>query len=132
MTRRNLLKTFGLFSGSAALSGMLSGCELFKGLYGNKPNGGGHGNEPPVETETVEIINFAFRPASIRVKKGTKVTWMQKDNTPHTVTSTNPTGLFDSGTLSQNQQFAFTFDHPGTVEYHCALHPSMTGKVIVE
>ena len=130
MTRRNLLKNFGLFSGSVLLSGMLIGCDLFKGLYGGKPPG--NGNPPPVETQTVEIMNFAFHPKSIRVKKGTKVTWMQKDSAPHTVTSMNPTGLFDSGSLSQSQQFAFTFDQPGTVEYSCTLHPSMTGKVIVE
>lgn len=130
MTRRGLLKAFGLFSGSVLLSGALTGCELFKGLYGNPPDG--NGQKPPVETQTVEIINFAFRPASIRVKKGTKVTWVQRDSAPHTVTSTNPAGLFDSGTLSQNGRFEFTFDNLGAVEYYCAIHPNMKGKVTVE
>jgi len=77
-------------------------------------------------------MNFAFRPSSIRVKKGTKVTWLQKDSASHTVTSTNPTGLFDSGTLSQGQKFEFTFNTVGAVEYYCQIHPYMTGKVIVE
>jgi len=130
MTRRNLLKTFGLFSGSVVLGGALSSCDLFKGLYGNKPSG--NGNEPPAETQTVEITNFAFHPSSIRIKKGTKVTWMQKDSAPHTVTSTNPTGAFDSGTLPQGQKFEFTFNDLGSYEYRCDIHPSMTGKVIVE
>ncbi|OGF57700.1 MAG: hypothetical protein A2Z21_05455 [Candidatus Fraserbacteria bacterium RBG_16_55_9] len=92
----------------------------------------GNGNPPPIETQTVEIINFDFRPSLIRVKKGAKVMWVQKDSAPHTVTSTNPAGLFDSGTLSKNQQFSFTFSTPGTFEYQCAIHPSMRGKVIVE
>ncbi len=130
MTRRDLLRTFGLLSGSVLLSGALSGCELLKGLYGGNQNG--TGNEPPVETQTVEIINFSFRPASIRVKKGTKVTWVQRDSAPHTVTSTNPAGLFDSGALSQNGRFEFTFNNLGTVEYYCAIHPYMKGKVTVE
>ena len=130
MTRRGLLKVFGLFSGSVFLSGALSGCELLKGLYGGNQNG--NGNPPPVETQTVEIINFAFRPSSIRIKKGTKVTWLEKDSVSHTVTSTNPAGLFDSGTLSKGQQFSFTFSNAGTVEYQCTIHPSMRGKVIVE
>ena len=130
MTRRGLLKAFGLFSGGVLLSGALSGCEFLKGLYGGNQNG--HGNPPPVDTHTVEIINFAFHPSEIRVKQGTKVMWLQKDNASHTVTSTNPAGLFDSGTLSQNQQFSFTFSTPGTFEYQCTIHPSMRGKVIVE
>lgn len=130
MTRRDVLRVFGLFSGSVFLSGALTGCELFKSLYGTPSDS--NGQQPPVETQTVEIINFAFRPASIRVKKGTKVAWIQKDSTAHTVTSTNPAGLFDSGTLSQNGRFEFTFNNLGTVEYYCAIHPYMKGKVTVE
>ena len=130
MTRRDVLRVFGLFSGSVLVSGALTGCELFKGLYGTPSDR--NGQEPPVETQVVEIINFAFRPSSIRVTKGTKVTWIQKDSAAHTVTSTHPAGLFDSGTLSQNGRFEFTFSNLGTVEYYCAIHPNMRGKVTVE
>jgi plastocyanin len=128
MTRRNLLRAFGLFGGSVLLSGALSSCSLFQGLYGDKPNE----NPPPVETETVEIIEFSFRPAVIRIKKGTEVTWVQKDDTIHTVTSITPAGAFDSGELSQNQRFTFTFSELGSYDYYCVPHSFMRGKVIVE
>ncbi|MFQ5794639.1 MAG: lamin tail domain-containing protein [Candidatus Bipolaricaulia bacterium] len=84
-------------------------------------------NEPTVE---VDIRNFAFQPANIRVKVGTMVTWVQRDNVPHTVTSR--TGLFDSGNLLLGQSFTFTFEKPGSYNYYCKIHPSMEGKVIVE
>jgi plastocyanin len=113
----------------ALMMGTLSGCDFFKSAYGTQ---GGGGNPPPVAAQTVQIINFSFQPSIIRIKAGTTVTWIQKDNATHTVTSTNPAGLFDSGNLAQGQQFTFTFSNPGTYEYKCSIHSSMTGKVIVE
>jgi plastocyanin len=61
---------------------------------------------------------------------GTTVTWTNLDSTVHTVTS--GTGAFDSGALGQNATFSYTFNSRGTFNYHCTLHPFMTGKVIVE
>jgi plastocyanin len=112
------------------LMGMLNGCDLLKSLYGT--NQGGSGNRPPIATQTVQISNFSFQLSTIRIKAGTTVTWIQKDSAIHTVTSTNPAGLFDSRNLAQGQQFTFTFSNPGTYEYQCSIHTSMTGKVIVE
>src|SRR3954451_4443487 len=41
-----------------------------------------------VSGTAVAITNFAFSPASLTVKAGTKVTWTNKDGDAHTVTST--------------------------------------------
>lgn len=130
MPRRSLLTTFGFLAGIILFMGTISGCDLLKNLYGT--NQGGGPNQPPVATQTVQISNFSFQPATIRIKAGTTVTWIQNDSATHTVTSTNPAGLFDSGNLTQGRQFTFTFSNPGTYEYHCSIHSSMTGKVIVE
>jgi plastocyanin len=61
---------------------------------------------------------------------GTTVTWTNKDQVEHTVTSDN--GIFDSGFLSQNEPWSYTFNEPGTFTYHCEPHPFMTAQVIVE
>lgn len=77
----------------------------------------------------VEIKGFAFDPATITVAKGTTVTWMNKDSTPHTVTEIG--NAFSSDTLNQDQSYTHTFNEIGMFEYNCQIHPSMLGKVIV-
>ncbi len=81
------------------------------------------------QTNTVEIRNASFEPASLSVTMGTIVTWINKDTIDHTVTS--DTGLFDSGTIRSGGRFIFTFDAPGTYTYHCNLHADMRGQVLV-
>ena len=78
----------------------------------------------------VTIGNFTYGPAEVKVKAGTTVTWTNEDDIPHTVTST--TGAFKSKALDTNDKFTFTFTTPGTYKYFCALHPHMTGLVVVE
>ena len=69
-------------------------------------------------TESVTIMNFAFSPASITVKKGTKVTWTNKDSIAHTVTeSDGQSGGPDSSTLQQGDAYSFTFNTAGTFHY---------------
>ena len=77
----------------------------------------------------VKISNFAFDPSSLTVKVGTTVTWTNQDSAPHTITS--DAGDWDSGQLSNGQSFSHTFDQAGTFAYHCSVHPSMTGTIVV-
>jgi len=81
------------------------------------------------ETE-VAIHNFTYAPQQITVKAGTTVTWINRDDIPHTVTS--KTMLFKSNALDTDDKFSFTFTAPGTYPYFCALHPHMTGTIVVE
>jgi plastocyanin len=81
---------------------------------------------------TVTIDNFAFGPATIAVAAGTKVTWTNRDDEPHTVVSADQTRVFKSGALDTDDDFSFTFDKPGTYRYFCSIHPHMTGTVIVQ
>jgi glucose/arabinose dehydrogenase/plastocyanin len=79
--------------------------------------------------KTIEIKNFSVQPDSITVPVGTIVTWINRDPASHTITSDD--GKFDSGTIKSGGEFRFTFSQPGTYTYHCAIHPSMIGKVVV-
>lgn len=78
----------------------------------------------------VKIDNFSFGPATITVAVGTTVTWVNRDDIPHTVASDDK--LFKSKALDTDDKFSFTFTKAGTYGYFCSLHPKMTGKVIVQ
>jgi plastocyanin len=81
-------------------------------------------------TRTVLIQNFSFKPAHITVKRGTRVTWINKDMTTHTATASN--GAFDSGRLRPGQSYSHTFKTAGrTNNYHCEIHHFMRGSVTV-
>jgi amicyanin len=78
----------------------------------------------------VKIDNFVYNPQQVTVKAGTTVTWTNHDDIPHTVTSS--TGVFRSKALDTDDTFSFTFTTPGAYKYFCALHPHMTGSIVVE
>lgn len=78
----------------------------------------------------IVIENFAFKPATLTVKSGTKVTWVNRDDVPHTADDAEH--RFKSGTLDTDGEFSFSFATAGTYNYFCALHPKMTGQIIVK
>jgi plastocyanin len=82
-------------------------------------------------TSTVTIDNFSFTPTQLEIPAGTEVTWINKDDVPHTVVSDDHK-LFKSRALDTDEKFSFTFKDPGTYEYFCSVHPKMTGKIIVK
>jgi plastocyanin len=75
------------------------------------------------------IEAFAFEPKRIEANVGQAVTWTNHDPAEHTVTEEG--GGFDSGTMAANGTFTRKFDGPGEFRYICALHPGMTGMVVV-
>lgn len=81
---------------------------------------------------TVVIDNFTFQPAMLTIAPGTKVTWVNHDDVPHTATGSVKPRAFNSGTLDTDEKFSFTFTTRGTYPYFCAVHPHMTGQVIVK
>lgn len=84
------------------------------------------------DANVVHIQNFTFSPATLTVKSGTRVTWTNRDDEPHTVTSSSNPRAFASSALDTDGTFAFTFDTPGTYPYYCAIHPHMTGVIVVK
>jgi plastocyanin len=84
-------------------------------------------------TTVVAIRDFAFHPAQVTIKRGTKVTWVNCDEpavADHT--STADGGQWNSPLLDANQTFTRQFDATGSFAYHCTPHPSMQGTVIVQ
>lgn len=77
----------------------------------------------------IDIKEFMFGPKDLTVAVGTKVTWVNDDQIPHTVAETHK--AFRSGALDTDDSFSWVFDTPGEFEYFCALHPQMIGKIIV-
>ena len=78
--------------------------------------------------QAVTIANFAFAPGTITVTPGTTVTWTNNDSATHTATGTG----FDTGSIAPGASAAFTFTTAGSFAYHCAIHPAMTGSVVVQ
>ncbi len=79
---------------------------------------------------TVTIANMAFSPSSLTVARGTTVTWTNNDGVSHT--STSNTGVWDTGTIQPGSSATFTFNTAGSYAYHCSIHPSMTGTIVVQ
>ena len=81
-----------------------------------------------------ETTNECFIPYQVEIYSGEPVVWINADSAAHTVTSGSPAihdGLFDSGMLMPDQKWDHMFTDSGEYDYHCMLHPWMTGKVIV-
>lgn len=90
---------------------------------------------PPAPVDpTVEVTGFLFQPSDLQVRVGTEVTWANRDEILHTVTSGEPgarTQLFDGALSDQGTSFSFRFETPGTYPYFCSRHEHMTGIVEV-
>ena len=80
-------------------------------------------------TKTVKITATAFTPASVTIKTGDSIKWSNTDTKAHQVVANN--GAFASPTIAANHTWTRTFNTAGTFKYHDALHPALTGKVVV-
>lgn len=83
-------------------------------------------------SRSITIEDFAFSPATISVKKGTKVSWTNKDEVKHDVTPDSGNAVFQgSELLGKGESYSWTFDTVGTYTYHCSPHPNMKASVVV-
>lgn len=86
---------------------------------------------------------FAPSPFTVSLAAGGAVKWRNGDTgtsggaygggtpgTTHDITA-DTQGLFDSGSLAPGGTFSHTFTAAGTYHYHCSIHPSMTGIIVV-
>ena len=80
----------------------------------------------------VTIDNFTFSPATLTVSAGTKVTWTNRDDMPHTVTDNDHPKEIRSPALDTGDTYSRTFTAPGIYRYFCSLHPHMQGTVVVK
>src|SRR4051812_26924400 len=78
----------------------------------------------------VAINNYEFSPSVLTVAPGTTVTWVNEDESPHTVTDNGK--IFRSSALDTGDRFSYTFAQPGEFTYYCTMHPMMVGKIVVK
>lgn len=86
------------------------------------------GIDDDANTATITIAGFAFDGVT-EVAVGTTVIVTNTDGAQHTWTALD--GTFDSGALGEGESFEFTFTEPGSFDYQCNFHPSMTGTIVV-
>ena len=77
----------------------------------------------------VDIASFAFSPGSVTIAVGDTVTWTNGDPQNHTATADDSS--WDTSTIANGASKSITFGTAGTFGYHCAIHPAMTGTVVV-
>ncbi|MFD9723907.1 cupredoxin domain-containing protein [Streptomyces sp. NPDC059072] len=84
------------------------------------------------ETTEVHIKDFKFNPSTLTVKPGTKVTVVNEDSTPHTLTASDGYA-FDTGTIDAGKSGSFTAPSKvGQYPFVCSFHPQMTGTLTVK
>jgi plastocyanin len=88
-------------------------------------------NATTTKQNQIEIKDFAFNPQTLTVKSGEKITWINRDDEPHTVVSVEKQ-FKKSTALDTDQEFSITAGSPGTYTYFCSVHPKMTGTIVVE
>lgn len=108
-------------AGALVVLGALAGC------FSDRP---ATAPEPPATGDAVSIENFAFVPPNLSAVSGTTVTWTNKDDVQHTVSSDDGHS-FESSAFGQGQTFQFTAGAPGTYTYTCRIHPFMHGTLTV-
>lgn len=79
--------------------------------------------------KTVSIVNFAFKPGTLKVRRGARVTFSNTANTTHTATKG---GSFDTKGIAPGKSKTVQFNKRGSFAYHCKIHPFMKGKIVVE
>ena len=107
-----------------------SGCGT-SGQNSRAQSGSQTPDEGPVKAEIeIRIENFVFVPAETTIAPGTRVTWVNKDDVPHTATSADD--QFNSEGLDTDDKYSFVFKEKGDFPYYCALHPHMKGVIKVQ
>jgi plastocyanin len=117
-----------------ALTLLAAAGALAAGCGGNTSGSGGYGSggASPATTAApsgaVAIDDFAFSPATLKVKVGQKVTWTNKQGVAHTVTADG--GTFDHP-MPSGATFSFAFVKAGSFAYHRTIHPSIHATIVV-
>ena len=84
-----------------------------------------------VSEATVTIDNFTFAPQALKISPGTRVTWINRDDIPHAIVSSNGPRGFKSPPLDTGDKFSMQFEQRGEYRYFCSIHPMMTATIVV-
>ena len=137
-----------------ALAGLSSSCGGGGGssMSTAAPTATGGNVSDTTPTSVVGILGDrgaqSFAPNPVTAKVGQKVAWRNQDGTVHRIVQDSVAnnnndgygpgysagdGVFDAGeTAPGATSTAMSLSSAGTVRYHCAIHPSMTGSIVVQ
>ncbi|MFC5531937.1 plastocyanin/azurin family copper-binding protein [Cohnella yongneupensis] len=87
------------------------------------------GDDDASKEVVVEIKGYAFSTADLKIKKGTTVTFINRDKVKHSATADD--GSFDTGLIAQDESAQVKFDTVGTFTYFCKPHNYMTATITV-
>lgn len=84
--------------------------------------------------------NPSYDPVSLTIKKGDEIDVVNKDSSPHTVTSGKTPDAPDAGkqfdtsiiNAAASARLMTANLQAGEYDFHCAVHPFMMGKIIVQ
>jgi hypothetical protein len=99
------------------------------------PSSGGNGNQITYVYRAVTIGRGGIlAPDSLMTSVVTStqvpvIEWLNNDSSTHRLVS--DTQQFDSGDINPGAKANVVFTLPGPYAYHCAIHPSMVGKIFV-
>jgi plastocyanin len=90
--------------------------------------GGGSASAGTDVPKTIRIVDFAYKPSTLRITEETTIFFRNRGRKVHTATLGRS---FDTGRIKPGKSAAFVFDEVGTYAYHCTIHPRMKGRIIV-
>jgi plastocyanin len=103
-----------------------------KGDQGAKPPpSSAQGSVPLSGDAPVDIVNFEFKPQTVTVKPGTKVTWTNGETAIHNIKDTSALATPVSKEMGKGDTFSITYPSPGSYSYICGIHTYMKGSVEV-
>ena len=78
----------------------------------------------------IEIKHFVYNPATLTVKPGDRLMWVNLDIVPHTATAVD--GSWDTGEIAANSVAETVIAEDHGSEYFCEYHPSMKGRLEIK
>jgi plastocyanin len=130
---------------TAASAGGATAAENASNASTSAGAGAGGGSTAAAATLTIPVGaatpgNPSYDPLSLTVKKGDEINVVNKDSSPHTVTSGKAPDAPDAGkqfdtsivNVGASAKVATANLEPGEYDFHCAVHPFMMGKIIVQ
>jgi plastocyanin len=85
-----------------------------------------------VSDNTIMIAKNTFMPSNMTVKAGSTVRWVNADDHPHRIEFADKSFTTSTFLLGSSQSASQRFDHAGTYDYSCMIHPAMQGTITVE
>jgi plastocyanin len=111
--------------GAAATATLLAAALLSSAASAGRGDRRAHSSASAIR---VDISEFAFHPRTLRVRRGTKVVFLNSDSTAHTATRS---GSFNTGRILPGHSVAVRLRRAGVYTYHCTIHPFMRGRIVV-